>query len=139
MSQGSGKPLRLDPTAQSASTGLPAFLARPTDAPVYHGFTTVEESRADGWVFGTITDYEDANGCEYGDAFVIAPDGSRAGLVWQVDSFNVQEICPPNENRWGVYGVAFPKPVRTTEDFVEGCRCVLPALNRIHEELNAAG
>ena len=33
-----GRPLAIDATAQSASPTEPAFVARPEDAPVYHGF-----------------------------------------------------------------------------------------------------
>ena len=36
--QPEGVLLRLDPEARSADSSLPAFLARPKDAPVYHGF-----------------------------------------------------------------------------------------------------
>jgi hypothetical protein len=44
-----GVPLSLDPEAGSADPTLPAFLARPQVAPVYHGFPLLEESRnADG-------------------------------------------------------------------------------------------
>jgi hypothetical protein len=46
--------------AAKASGELPGFLARPEGAPVYHGFVIIEESRIDGWVFGAITEYEDA-------------------------------------------------------------------------------
>lgn len=132
MADTGGKSLRLDPSAASASPDLPAFLSRPADAPAYHGFTVVEETRIDGWVFGTISDYEDPNGCDWGDAFVVAPDGTRAGIVWQVDQFEPQAIFPPDENRWGVYGFAYPTPIRTTADFVKMCHSFLPELRRRH-------
>lgn len=137
MADTDGKPLRLDPSAQSASADLPAFLSRPADAPVYHGFTVVEESRIGGWVFGTISDYEDPAGCEWGDAFVVAPDGTRAGIVWQVDCFEPQVVCPPDKDRWGVYGFAYPTAIRTTADFVKMCHCFLPELQRRHAALTA--
>lgn len=130
-----GKPLRLDPNARSASTDLPAFLTRPSDAPVYHGFTIIEETRKDDWVFGSISDYQDPGGCEWGDAFVIAPDGSRAGIVWVTGEVEVHEICPPSPERWGVYGFGFPKLIRNTTDFVECCHQILPKLKRIHAAL----
>jgi hypothetical protein len=135
---GSGNPVKLDPTAKSAARDLPAFLARPAGAPVYHGFPIVEETRKDGWVFGTITDYELSNGGEWGDAFVIAPDGSRAGIVWATDELAVHEVCPPSEDRWGVYGFGFPKPIRTTADFVECCHGILPELQRIFASLRGS-
>jgi hypothetical protein len=130
-----GKPLRLDASARSESPGLPAFLARPADARVYHGFMIVEESLIDGWVFGTISDYEDPAGCEWGDAFVIAPDGARAGIVWQVDEFEPQVVCPPDTGRWGVYGFAYPTAIRTTADFVKMCHSFLPELQRRYAAL----
>jgi hypothetical protein len=68
----------------------------------------VEETRTDGWCYGAITDYEDPEGCEAGDGFVVAPDGSRAGLVWSTGDFEAREICEPDADRWGVYEIAFP-------------------------------
>jgi hypothetical protein len=126
------KPLVLDPGAKSASDKLPAFLARPADAPVYHGFPVIAESATDGWYLGTITDFADPNGCDYGDAYVVAPDGSRAGLVWQVGKGATEQICPPEEGRWGVYAIWFANAIRTTEDFVAAFRRVLPELQAIH-------
>ena len=127
-----GKPVRLDASALSASPDLPAFLSAPGGAPVYHGFPIVEETRIDGWVFATISDYVDINGCDWGDAFVIAPDGTRAGIVWQVDDFEPQVVCPPEKSRWGVYAFAYPTPIRTTADFVKMCHSFLPELRRRH-------
>ena len=55
--QPAGVPLRLDPEARSADPSLPAFLARPEDATVYHGFHLLERSRIeDGCCFGTISE-----------------------------------------------------------------------------------
>ena len=36
-----------------------------------------------GFTFGKITDFERET-CDEGDAFVVAPDNSRAGLVWEI-------------------------------------------------------
>jgi hypothetical protein len=79
-----GKPLLTDPFKASADPDLPAFLAPPVGVPVYHGFPIVEESRTEDWCFGAITSFEDPEGCGGGDGFVVAPDGSRAGIVWTV-------------------------------------------------------
>jgi len=103
-----GHPLAVDATAESASPTEPAFIARPAGAPVYHGFQVLNDVAVDGFVFGKITDFE-AEPCKDGDAFVIAPDNSRAGLVWEVSDKNFfQEVCPMDANRWGVWGVSFP-------------------------------
>ena len=128
----SSKPLLLDPAAQSASAELPAFLAPPADAPVYHGFPVVAESATDGWYLGTITDYADPNGCDFGDAHVVAPDGSRAGLVWQVGEGVTEQILPPDAGRWGVYSVWFAHSIHSTEEFVAAFRRILPDLQSIH-------
>jgi hypothetical protein len=132
MRERDGKSLRLDPNAESGSPNLPAFLAHPAGAPVYHGFVIVDGTRIDGWAFGTITEYEDPAGCEYGDAFVIAPDGTRAGIVWQVDEFEPAVVSPPEPGRWDVYAFAYPTPIRTTDDFVRMCHGFLPELRRRH-------
>lgn len=138
MGDTNGKPLRLDPAARSGTPDLPAFVSRPAGAPVYHGFAIVEETRIDGWVFGTITDYENPAGCEWGDAFVIAPDGTRAGIAWQVGDFSPQVVSPPEKGRWGVYGLAYPAPIRTTADFVKMCHSFLPELRRCHAAATAS-
>lgn len=95
-----GKRILTDPTADSASSDLPAFIARPEGAPVYHGFPIVEATLTDGWRFGAISAFEDdPEGCNGGDGFVVAPDGSRAGIVWEVGDFATHEICPPIPDR----------------------------------------
>jgi hypothetical protein len=132
------KRLRIDRRAKSARPDEPAFIAPPSSAPVYHGFPLVEETRTDGWCFGAITDYEDPNGCEWGDGFVVAPDGSRAGIVWGADGFELSEVLPPDEKRWGVYHVPFPKPIRTTQDLVECFRAILPKLKEIHARVTGS-
>lgn len=129
------RPLKLDNSAASADVKLPAFLARPNGAPVYHGFPAVPETMTDGWCFGTITEYANSDGCDSGDAFVIAPDGSRAGLVWEVGNGEPAEILKPDGSRWGVYAIYFPKAIRTTDDLVTGFRAVLPHLQKIYERV----
>ena len=89
----------------------------------------------DGWCFGTITEYADPKGCDFGDAFVVAPNGSRAGLVWEVGEDEPSEILPPDEKRWGVYQIWFSRPIRTTDDLVACFREVLPQLQRIYERV----
>jgi hypothetical protein len=128
------KPLRLVESAESDSPDAPAFLSRPEGSPVYHGFGLVEETRTDGWYFGAITAFEDPDGCEWGDGFVVAPDGKRAGIVWEVGDGEIQEVLPPDETRWGVYAVWFPLVVRTVDDLVFNFRHVLPELQRKYEQ-----
>ena len=129
------KGLLQDDQAESASKETPAFIARPEGAPAYHGFPLIEETRTDGWCFGAITDFEDPAGCEYGDGFVVAPDGSRAGIVWAIGAQDIQQILPPDIERWGVWAVWFPRAVTTVDDLAFNFRHVLAELKQKHQEI----
>jgi hypothetical protein len=130
-----GRPILQDASAASAYPNLPAFLARPDGAPVYHGFPIVPETLTDGWRFGAITAFEDPDGCTHGDGYVVAHDGSRAGIVWEVGDLSMSEIQSPDEGRWGVYAVWFPKPVRRIDDLIDCFRSVLPDLQAAYERV----
>jgi hypothetical protein len=132
------RPLLLDETAVSTSSELSAFLAKPDGSPAYYGFPLLLESMTDGWCLGAITEYLDPGGCDSGDAFIVAPDGSRAGLVWDVGVGNVSEICPPDKLRWGVYQVWFAQAIRTTDDLVGCFRKVLPQLQKVYERISTS-
>jgi hypothetical protein len=129
------KRLKLDESATTSSADLPAFLSRPKDAPVYHGFNLIDETTTDGWCFGAITEFEDKEGCDWGDGFVVAPDGRRAGIVWEVGEGDIQIVARPDETRWGVYAVWFPRMVRTVDDLVFNFRQILPELKKKYEDL----
>ena len=98
------RPLILDPTATSADPSKPAVLVKPAGSPVYHGFVVVPETFIDGWVLGEITPFP---GEENGDGFVVAPDGTQAGPLWEVGEGDFTEIMPATPERWGVYAVWF--------------------------------
>jgi hypothetical protein len=123
-----GKPLAIDRSATSASPGEPAFIARPKGAPVYHGFVVLEDVTVEGFAFGAITDFE-AEPCNTGDAFVVAPDGSRAGLVWEVSPKKyIEEVQPFEPDRWGVWAVSFPHPMDNRANARKNLAAVLPDL-----------
>jgi hypothetical protein len=128
-----GLPIKQDQEASSASD-LPAFLDRPAGAPVYHGFCVWEDVQVDGFTFGVITDFEETE-TEDGDAFVIAPDNSRAGLVWSIsDTTYFDEVLPPDETRWGVWGVSFDGPMKTKEDVRRNLARIVPQLRERWEQ-----
>jgi hypothetical protein len=111
-----GRPLRLDADAASANRSLPGFLARPEGAPVYHGFPILDDIEVDGFRLGMITDWE-AEPADSGDAFIIAPDDSRAGLVWEVGPEpRVEQVLEQEARRWGVWQVTFPHPMTSREN-----------------------
>jgi hypothetical protein len=129
-----GQHLAIDPRSQSASTTQPAFIARPTGAPVYHGFQVLDDVVVEGFTLGKITDFE-VQPSTYGDAFVIAPDGSRAGLVWEVAEIAYfHEVCCCEPNRWGVWGLSFPFPRDSRENARRNLEFVLPQLRQKWEE-----
>jgi hypothetical protein len=129
-----GQPLAVDQSAASASQIEPGFIARPPGAPVYHGFQILNDVTANGFTFGKITDF-DAAPSLHGDAFVIAPDNSRAGLVWEVsDKPYFQEVCPLEPGRWGVWGVTFPHAMESHDNVRRNLESILPELKKRWEE-----
>jgi len=133
-----GRPLAIDPLAKSASPGLPAFIARPDGAPVYYGFPILEDVTVEGFQLGKITDFEAGNR-RVGDAFVVAPDGSRAGLVWEVwEEPYFSEVCAQDAERWGVWGVSFPHPMDSRENARRNLEAILPSLKQKWEQWRIA-
>jgi len=129
-----GRPLAIDPKSTSASPTDPAFVARPIGAPVYHGFVVLEDVNVEGFTLGAITDFE-AEPCDTGDAFVIAPDGSRSGLVWEVSTNPCfQQLCQFDQDRWGVWAVSFPYPMTDRDRARKNLALVLPDLKARWED-----
>ncbi len=120
--------LRIDPEAATADPAQPAFVARPRGAPVYHGFPVLSGSETDGWFIGIITEPNSSEPQSSGDAYVVAPDGSRAGLIWDLECPEFEEVCAPDPERWGVYSVRFPHTVRSEDDLIHNFQQVLHLL-----------
>ena len=121
-----GRPVALDDKAARASRSDPAFVARPAGAPAYHGFVVLEDVVVDGFTLGKITDFE-AETCATGDGFVIAPDGSRGGLIWEVNGTRYfQEVCALDLERWGVWSVGLPFPMTSRDNARKNLAAVLP-------------
>lgn len=127
-----GQPLILDPNAVSKDPADPPFVSPPDGAPVYYGFPVLPETNIDGWMLGEITSFI---GDTYGDAFVVAPDGTRAGLVWDVDEGEFTQICEPSPGRWGVYAVWFKREMTCTEDILSNFKDILPQLKAEHARI----
>jgi hypothetical protein len=101
---------REDPAAVSASPHLPAFIARPPGSPAYYGFPLLADSEKDGFIFGIITDVRGDPPPSWGDAYVVAPDGSRAGIEWRMTGADVKVALPPEPGRWGGVRFSFCPP-----------------------------
>jgi hypothetical protein len=60
---------------------------------------------------------------------VIAPDESRAGLVWEVcDPPYFQEVLKIEADRWGVWGVGFALPMSSRTNARKNLESILPQL-----------
>jgi len=129
------KKLVLDPDAAAASAGQPAFLSKPPGSPAYHGFPLIPETCIEGWCYGALTEFAGLSACTEGDGYVQAPDGSRAGLVWEVGIGDIREISPPDLERWGVYEVWFPRAIYNVADLRDCFAHVLPRLRAKFAEL----
>jgi hypothetical protein len=134
-----GHPMALDPDAESAEAGQPAFLTPPPGSPVYHGFVMLAGVERDGFKLGMVTDYLRETDATEGDLFVVAPDGSRAGIAWVLGPFKAfTQIEPYTPGRWGVWHVEMPQPLRTIADAETMLKEILPALRPIWEEWREA-
>jgi hypothetical protein len=133
-----GQRMRLEEEASSADPDLPGFLARPPNAPVYHGFPLLKRSELEGFVFGVITEPNGTEPAEWGDAFVVAPNGSRAGIVWQVGKGEPGVVCEPSEGRWGVYSFHFNGPITTEAELIKHLHSVLPSLKTFYAAAEAS-
>ena len=129
-----GQAACLDEGAESKDPSLPAFLSPPDDAPVYHGFPLLGASERDGYVFGLITNPKSDPPARWGDAYVVAPDGSRAGIVWQCDGDPSPVVCEASPGRWGVYAFRFDGPVRDERDLLRNLHAVLPQLKAYYAQ-----
>jgi hypothetical protein len=100
---------------------------------MYERFPLIPETNTDGWIYGSITEFIDPDGCKEGDGFVQAPDGKRAGLDWIHGNGQMEVLSGPYDGTWGLFQVYFPKKVYTLEDMVENFRRVLPEVKRQYE------
>ena len=129
-----GRLLAVDPLAESGSATEPAFIARPAGTPVYHGFEVLNDIVVEGFTLGKITDFE-KEPSDVGDAFVIAPDNSRAGLVWEIsDKTYFREVLPLEPGRWGVWAVSFPIPMTSRDNVRLNLKFIIPELKLRWEE-----
>ena len=131
------KGMLIDSKAISADPAKPAFMAPPPNSQPYYGFPLIDGIEIDGFRFGAITDYLQSDspaGCTIGDAFVEAPDGTRAGLTWEVgDERKFARIMEPDD-RWGAYYFSVPFPVKSKQDMRRNFATILPKLKELYKE-----
>ncbi len=98
----------------------------------YEGYRLIPETQMDGFTYGAITPL--GENPERGAGFLEGPDGSRAGLQWELsDRPYIMRIEAPDGEKWGVYRVGFTRPVQTVADLKENLRQVLPKLAILYQ------
>ena len=136
------KGILIDSNAVSADPSKPAFLAPPPGSKPYHGFPLVDGIAIDGFRLGTVSDFlqsDSASGCTIGDAFVGAPDGTRAGLMWEVgEELMFSQIEKPDASSCGVYYFSVPNPVKSKAELRENFLGMLPKLKELHAQSKIA-
>lgn len=97
----------------------------------YTKYPLLPETEVEGFVFGTITTISADR--TSGAGFLQGPDGSRAGLQWELaDSPYIMRIDPPGQEHWGVYRVGFTIPVSTAGDLRQNLAALLDRLKILH-------
>jgi hypothetical protein len=138
--EGVWKTIVVDPAAPTSEASKPAFMTPPPGSKPYHGFPLIEETRWHGWCYGAVTDFLEADseaGCSIGDGFVEAPDGSRAGLMWNVDpepKFAVVE--GPSGSRWGLFHFTIPEAIASVRDLQQTFWRMVPVLEQLYQRLH---
>lgn len=90
---------------------------------------------ADGFHMQMLVSYGDC-----GDALVIAPDGRKAGLVWETgDTSSFTVIIEPDSARWGTFAVTLPLPLTSDAEADEDLAALLPRLVPVWRDHPTAG
>lgn len=100
---------------------------------VYEGYPLLEETAQEGFVYGAITPV--GVEAERGAGYLQGPDGSRAGLQWELslDGPFIMRIEGPGPDHWGVYRLGFTRPVRSAGDLKANLAELLPKLRILYQ------
>mgnify|MGYP000011633455 CR=1 FL=1 len=90
-----------------------------------YGRARLPQASVDGFDIGMFVSYT-----ECGDAWVRAPDGGTASLIWETGEprYFRESIPPDPAGRWGTYAVQQPLPMTTDTEAAEYLRALLPDL-----------
>ena len=92
-------------------------MSPPDGAPAYYGFPLLSGIECDRFKLGVITDFTLESDVLEGDLYIVAPDGSRAGIVPVTGpGKRYGEYEPATAAKWGVWQFEFSRPLRTIED-----------------------
>jgi hypothetical protein len=92
-------------------------------------------ARVEGFELGMYVSYGDC-----GDAWVSAPDGSIATLIWETgEPAYVKVSIVPSFDRWGTFAVQLPLPLTTDQEAAAYLGALLPDLRPRWEAWKAGG
>lgn len=98
---------------------------------MYEGYSLIPQTAWEGFTYGAITPVGERR--ESGAGFLQGPDGSRAGLQWELaDSPYIMKIEGPGQHTWGLYRVGFVTPVGNVADLVTNLLPLLPKLKVLY-------
>lgn len=102
--------------------------------PNFESYPLIPETERDGFTYGAITLI--GADPERGAGFLQAPDGSRAGIHWELsDSPFIARVEGPDGLGWGIYRVGFTRPVLSVADLVVNLEPHLPKFRILHARL----
>lgn len=100
----------------------------------FNGYPLLPQTECDGFTYGAITPIGLES--ERGAGFLQAPDGTRAGLQWELsDSPFIARVDGPDGSGWGVYQVGFTQPVWSVADLIANLEPLLPKLKILHSRI----
>ena len=90
---------------------------------------------SDGFEMQMFVSYGDC-----GDALIIAPDGRKAGLIWETgDTSLFATSIEPDTARWGTYAATLPLPLTTDAEADAYLAALLPRLKPLWRDNPDAG
>ncbi|HET7691196.1 MAG TPA: hypothetical protein VFK41_12480 [Nocardioidaceae bacterium] len=86
--------------------------------------TDYPTAQVEGFELGMFVSYDDC-----GDAWVKAPDGSVAGLIWETGEPAYFKVSiEPDHSRWGTYAVQLPLPLTSDDEAAVYLASLIPNL-----------
>lgn len=87
-----------------------------------------------GFVFDVVTPLD--QGRETGAGFLQGPDGSKAGVQWElVESPYIMRLEGPVEGSWGLYRVGFTRPVGSAADVAANLEPLWPKFKVLYDRI----
>lgn len=102
--------------------------------PAYNEYPVLAGTDMAGFAYGSILPLEESR--VRGAGFLQGPDGSRAGLQWELaDTPFIMKVEGPDAHGWGIYRVGFTRPVDSVSDLTANLHDLLPRLRILYARM----